>query len=65
MLKFSFANTDSNPLAQSGKVKSPFRVSEAQQAPSASFWEIVEVVCRSAAVNSGSNLVIKSLSSCS
>ena len=50
---------DSNPLAQSDKVKSPFHVSEAQWASSTSFWEIVEVVCRSATADSGSNLVTK------
>jgi len=62
MSKSSFANTDSNSLVQSGKVKSFFYVSEAQRAPSASFWEIVEVVCRSAVADSRSNLIMKSLS---
>jgi len=62
MLKSSFVNTDSNSLAQSGRVGSPFCVSEAQWAPSASFWEIVEVVQRFSAVGSGRILVMKSLS---
>ena len=65
MLKSSFANTDSNPLAQSGKVRSPFCVSEARRAPSTSFWEIVEVARRSSATGSERFLVMKSLSSCS
>ena len=65
MSKSSFANTDSNPLAQSDRVNSPFHVSEARWAPSASFWEIIEVVHRSAAIHSRSNLITKSQSSCS
>jgi len=52
MLKSFFANTDLNPLVQSGRVRSPFHVSEARWAPSASFWEIVEVARRSSAVGS-------------
>jgi len=62
MSKSSFANTDLNPLAQSGKVRSPFRVFEAQRAPSASFWEIIEMARRSSAVGSERILVMKSLS---
>ena len=62
MLKSSFANTNSNPLAQLGRVRSPFCVSEAQRAPSASFWKIVEVARRSAAVGSRRSLIMKSLS---
>ena len=65
MSKSSFANTDSNPLAQSGRVRSSFHVSEAQRAPSASFWEIVEVARRSSATGSERILVTKSLSPCS
>ena len=64
MSKSSFANTDLNPLVQSGKMKSSFRVSKARQAPSTSFWEIVEMVHKSTAVDSGSNLVTKSLFPC-
>ena len=62
MLKSSFANTDSNPFAQLGRGRSPFRVSEAQQAPSASFWEIVEVAQRFSMAGSKRILVMKSLS---
>ena len=65
MLKSSFANTDSNPLAQSGRVRSPFCVSEARRASSTSFWEIVEVAQRSSAIGSKRILVMKSLSPCS
>ena len=60
--KSSFANTDLNPLAQPGRMGSPFCISKAQQASSTSFWEIVEVAQRSSAVGSGRILVMKSLS---
>ena len=63
--KFSSSITmDSNPLTQSGKVKSPFCVSKARWAPSTSFWEIVETARRSAAADSRSNLITKSLFPC-
>ena len=62
MSKSSFVNTNSNPLAQLGRVRSPFCVSEARWASSASFWEIIEVVWRSSAVGSKRILVMKSLS---
>ena len=65
MSKSFFANTDLNPLAQSGRVRSPFHVSEARRAPSASFWEIVEVARRSSATDSERILVMKSLFPCS
>ena len=65
MSKSFFVNTDSNPLVQSDRVRSPFCVSEARQASSTSFWEIVEVAQRSSAVGSGRSLVMKSLSSVS
>ena len=65
MLKSSFANTDSNPLAQSGRVKSPFWVFEARRAPSASFWEIVEVARSSSVAGLDRILITKSLSPCS
>ena len=65
ILKSSFANTNSNPLTQLGRVRSPFHVSEARWASSTSFWEIVEVAQRSSAAGSRRILVIKSLSPCS
>jgi len=52
MSKSFLANMDSNPLVQSGGVKGSFCVSEDQWAPSASFWEIVEVAHRSSVVDS-------------
>jgi len=60
--KSSLANTDSNPLTQSGGMKGSFRASVDQQAPSASFWEVVEVARRSSLVESGRILVMKSRS---
>ena len=62
MSKSSFANTDSNPFTQSGRGRSPFRVSEARRAPSASFWKIVKVAQRFSMVGSERILVMKSLS---
>jgi len=62
MSKSFLANTDSNSLMQLGGMKGSFRASADQQAPSASFWEVVEVACRSSAVDSGRILVIKSWS---
>ena len=50
---------------QSGEVKSSLCAFEDRQAPSASFWEIVEVVCRSSVVDSGRILITKNLSPCS
>ena len=50
---------------QLGRAKSPFYVSEARWAPSASFWDIVEVARRSSIAGSRSILVMKSLSPCS
>jgi len=38
-----------------------FCVSKAQQAPSASFWEIVKVAHKSSIVDSGRILIMKSL----
>ena len=64
ILKSSFVNMDSNPLAQLGKVKSTFCISKARWAPSASFWEIVEAARRFTTVDSGSNLITKSLFPC-
>ena len=62
MSKSFLANTDSNSLTQLGGMKGSFHASADQQAPSASFWEVVEAACRSSAVNSGKILVIKSRS---
>jgi len=64
MSKSSFANMDSKLLIQLGRVKSPFCVSEAQQALSTSFWEIMEVAHRFSVVDSGRILVTKSLFPC-
>ena len=64
MLKSSLANTDSNPLMQSGRVKDVFCASEAWRAPSVSFWEVVEVACMSSIVNSERIPFPKSLSPC-
>ena len=60
--KSSLANTDSNPLIQSGGIKGSFCASADQQAPSASFWEVVEAAHRSSAVESRRILVMKSWS---
>jgi len=65
MSKSFFANTDLNPLAQPDRMKGPFYVSEARQALSASFWEIMEVAHRSSIANSRRILITKSLSPCS
>jgi len=46
---------DLNPLAQLDRVKGSCCVSEAQQAPFVSFWEIVEVAHRSSVVNSATS----------
>jgi len=65
MSKSSLVNTDSNPLMQSGRMKGSFHASVDRRAPSASFWEVVEVARRSSAVGSGRIWVMKSWSPCS
>ena len=62
MSKSSLANTDSNSLTQSGRMKGSFHAFVDQWAPSTSFWEIVKVAHRSSAVDSGRILVMKSWS---
>ena len=62
MLKSSLANTDSNPLMQSGRTKGSFYTFVDWWAPSASFWEVVEAACRSSTVDSRRILVMKSRS---
>ena len=64
MSKSSLANTDLNPLMQLGRVKGVLYASEVQWAPSASFWEVMEVACMSSVVDSERILVTKSLSPC-
>ena len=61
-LKSSLENTDLNPLTQLGGTKGTFRASVDQWAPSASFWEVVEVAHRSSVVESRRILVMKSRS---
>ena len=65
MSKSFLANTDLNPLTQSGGVKGSLYASMDRQAPSASFWEVVEVARSSSAVGFGRTRVMNSRSPCS
>ena len=60
--KSFLANMDSNPLTQSGRIKGSFCASTDWQAPSASFWEVIEAACRSSAVEFKRILAMKSQS---
>jgi len=64
MSKSSLANMDLNPLTQSGGIKGSLCVSMDRQAPSASFWKIIEAARRSSAVGSGRIQVMNSGSPC-
>ena len=61
-LKSFLANTNSNPLMQSGGMKGSFHASADRRAPSASFWKVIKAAHRSSAVESGRILVMKSQS---